>query len=340
LVAGKSEKDSPVDPVAAFKTLYAAFRPTAESAVLAALRSLRWNPSAQHGSDGTTNLAALALHIRNARSLFEALGVSAAVKVEFFLSSIGGTLGTASRESSKLVPPVNLDEAIALATRKARQLDDFIASGFAKAAGAGATARSPHAKSGVPSALRRSDHQRTASPTREQATRYPPRLTPEERERCKREGLCLRCRQKGHVWVDCPGPLSLGPRSPSSPATKHTERRAAPFNIPAASPSCGAPQTPHAGTTSSRPHRNARPPARLRDYDLAGTSRTQPVMTVDRGTTESPEIHEVIAGVSPRDPCCDTRRRWKANTGSTEADNGTTDSWSIGKAFRGIGGSA
>jgi hypothetical protein len=30
------------------------------------------------------------------------------------------------------------------------------------------------------------------------------KLTPEERERCFKEGLCLRCRQPGHVAKDCP----------------------------------------------------------------------------------------------------------------------------------------
>eukprot|EP00170_Pyropia_yezoensis_P000123 contig_1036_g124 len=30
------------------------------------------------------------------------------------------------------------------------------------------------------------------------------KLTPEERQRCMREGLCLRCREKGHLAKDCP----------------------------------------------------------------------------------------------------------------------------------------
>jgi hypothetical protein len=30
------------------------------------------------------------------------------------------------------------------------------------------------------------------------------KLTPEEREKCLREGLCLRCREKGHMARDCP----------------------------------------------------------------------------------------------------------------------------------------
>ena len=30
------------------------------------------------------------------------------------------------------------------------------------------------------------------------------KLTPEERKRCMRDGLCLRCRQKGHMAKDCP----------------------------------------------------------------------------------------------------------------------------------------
>ena len=30
------------------------------------------------------------------------------------------------------------------------------------------------------------------------------KLTPDERQRCMREGLCLRCREKGHMAKDCP----------------------------------------------------------------------------------------------------------------------------------------
>jgi len=30
------------------------------------------------------------------------------------------------------------------------------------------------------------------------------KLTPEEREKCLREGLCLRCREKGHMARECP----------------------------------------------------------------------------------------------------------------------------------------
>jgi len=29
------------------------------------------------------------------------------------------------------------------------------------------------------------------------------KLTPEERQRCMREGVCLRCREKGHLAKDC-----------------------------------------------------------------------------------------------------------------------------------------
>jgi hypothetical protein len=30
------------------------------------------------------------------------------------------------------------------------------------------------------------------------------KLTPEEREKYMREGLCLRCREKGHMARECP----------------------------------------------------------------------------------------------------------------------------------------
>ena len=32
----------------------------------------------------------------------------------------------------------------------------------------------------------------------------PPKMTPSERERCMRKGLCLRCRQPGHIASQCP----------------------------------------------------------------------------------------------------------------------------------------
>ena len=32
----------------------------------------------------------------------------------------------------------------------------------------------------------------------------PQKLTPEERERCMKEGLCLRCRKPGHIAKNCP----------------------------------------------------------------------------------------------------------------------------------------
>ena len=40
-------------------------------------------------------------------------------------------------------------------------------------------------------------------------------LTPEERERCTKNGLCFRCRQPGHMIQKCPGPSR-----PSTPSTR------------------------------------------------------------------------------------------------------------------------
>jgi Zinc knuckle len=39
------------------------------------------------------------------------------------------------------------------------------------------------------------------------ATATVQKLTPEEREKCMREGLCLRCRAKGHMARECPKTL-------------------------------------------------------------------------------------------------------------------------------------
>ena len=49
------------------------------------------------------------------------------------------------------------------------------------------------------------------------------KLTPEEQDRCFKEGRCLRCRQKGHIAASCTTYTNLPPlptRSPARPLTK------------------------------------------------------------------------------------------------------------------------
>ena len=51
----------------------------------------------------------------------------------------------------------------------------------------------------------------------------PRKLTPEEQERCLKEGCCLHCRQKGHMAASCTTYMNLPPlptRSPARPPTK------------------------------------------------------------------------------------------------------------------------
>ena len=51
----------------------------------------------------------------------------------------------------------------------------------------------------------------------------PCKLTPEERERCFKEGRCLHCRQKGHMAASCTTYTNLPPlpaRSSTRPPTK------------------------------------------------------------------------------------------------------------------------
>ena len=49
------------------------------------------------------------------------------------------------------------------------------------------------------------------------------KLTPEERDKCFKEGRCLRCRKKGHMAASCTTYTNLPPlptRSPARPPTK------------------------------------------------------------------------------------------------------------------------
>ena len=51
----------------------------------------------------------------------------------------------------------------------------------------------------------------------------PKKLTPEERDKCFKEGRCLRCRKKGHMAASCTTYTNLPPlptRSPARPPTK------------------------------------------------------------------------------------------------------------------------
>ena len=46
------------------------------------------------------------------------------------------------------------------------------------------------------------------------------KLTPEERKRCQKQGLCFRCRKSGHLSNACP----TFPSEPKKPATKKVQR--------------------------------------------------------------------------------------------------------------------
>ncbi|KAF5309739.1 hypothetical protein D9758_019123 [Tetrapyrgos nigripes] len=51
-----------------------------------------------------------------------------------------------------------------------------------------------------------------ASPT----TKYPPKLTPQERDKMRKEGRCFRCRGQGHMGNDCPMFPSMPPTTPNN----------------------------------------------------------------------------------------------------------------------------
>lgn len=60
---------------------------------------------------------------------------------------------------------------------------------------------------------RRPAFNRPFQPQRQQR----PYLPPEEFTRCMREGLCLRCKQTGHVARNCPQPSRSAPPPPPRP---------------------------------------------------------------------------------------------------------------------------
>ncbi|KAF5317926.1 hypothetical protein D9758_019103 [Tetrapyrgos nigripes] len=47
-------------------------------------------------------------------------------------------------------------------------------------------------------------------------TKYPPKLTPQEREKMRKEGRCFRCRGQGHMGNDCPTFPSTPPTIPNN----------------------------------------------------------------------------------------------------------------------------
>jgi len=282
MLSQKSEEAFPTVPADAFRALYAVFRPTSDSAVLAALRTLRWTTPRPSGDNHST-LAGLALHIRTARYLFAALGVSPAVQIRTFLNSINGPLGAAIRQSAELAPPETIGDAFAIATRRARQLDDVATSGFAGIFAAAApkppvvsAARNP-----VPPGAHRGEQQAQRT---QGSVRLSP-LTPGERARCLLEGRCLRCRQKGHTAAECRGP-GRTPSPPAPPAQaaapQHRERgepAASGVAPPRIAPSKGS-AAAAAPETATRPHREKRLPVHLQDYDITGSHRAPQVLEV------------------------------------------------------------
>ncbi|KAF5374210.1 hypothetical protein D9758_004645 [Tetrapyrgos nigripes] len=47
-------------------------------------------------------------------------------------------------------------------------------------------------------------------------TKYPPKLTPQERDKMRKEGRCFRCRGQGHMGNDCPTFPSMPPMTPNN----------------------------------------------------------------------------------------------------------------------------
>ena len=52
----------------------------------------------------------------------------------------------------------------------------------------------------------------------------PKKLTPEERDKCFKEGRCLRCREKGHMAASCTTYTNLPPLPTCSPARPPTKK--------------------------------------------------------------------------------------------------------------------
>ncbi|KAF5364487.1 hypothetical protein D9758_010649 [Tetrapyrgos nigripes] len=58
-------------------------------------------------------------------------------------------------------------------------------------------------------------------------TKYPPKLTPQEREKMRKEGRCFRCRGLGHMGNDCPTFPNTLPNVPNSTTWRPSIKQAA-----------------------------------------------------------------------------------------------------------------
>ncbi|KAI5114566.1 hypothetical protein M0805_004039, partial [Coniferiporia weirii] len=73
-----------------------------------------------------------------------------------------------------------------------------------------------------------------SNPSTSSNANRPPRLTPEEREKCFKEGRCLACREKGHNSRDCPKFPTSNTRTIRT--TEQTEETEPPITTPIENP--------------------------------------------------------------------------------------------------------
>jgi len=217
-------------------------------------------------------LAGITAFMRDARTLLKALDVPVAAQIKTFLNAINGQLGVAIRQSAELHPPATLEEAFEIASRRAADLDDVAASGFA---GICALTNQKHpAKQPERQPARQPADQLVRQPPRTERPQQSAQSGPEQQQQQAVEVRCAYCHKSGHMKAECRALARKSSQAPPPrPPEVHRDRRASSMHVSATAdpPSSSPKQAPSPAVTASRPKRSVHLPAYLEDYDLAGT---------------------------------------------------------------------
>ncbi|KAJ4454140.1 hypothetical protein PAPYR_11235 [Paratrimastix pyriformis] len=316
----------PTDLPTILKRLTELYRPVSPAACVEYLRTIVLHPSS------APLRGQVVVHYHAFKQMAEALGLPPNTVEKVFKDSFKGNLGRLFKDTVAALakPPSNLrdlaDQALKLAMDLDRLAELRPATTSSTRAPAVGRSTSRDASPARPSAAFVPTRPRDEPPDRP----HLPRLTTEERERCAREGICFRCRIKGHLARDCPtfntppGTVlrhpSPKPQPPPQPQTQPPEPRPSTTAQPQASllplPQ-PAPQAPQAsqGGYQTRYGRSVRPPDKfnpsaVREISVANTGADQyspaqgDIVTRTRvsaaGLTASDEIAQALVHLGPR----------------------------------------